>query len=161
MRIARDQQRDILFWLWAWAPVAFAIGVIAIESQDFMGAEYTSHPLRWVWEHLFGHVPGHRWEMIHFYIRKSGHFLGYGLVGLAWLRAWWLTLPESNFLQDSTLAFLGTAVVASADEFHQTFLPSRTGLARDVVLDCLGAIALQLIVYLFMRLFRPKQLARA
>jgi VanZ family protein len=51
--------------------------------------------------------------------------------------------------------------VASADEFHQTFLPNRTGLASDVLLDCTGAIALQLLVYLCMRLFRPKEFARA
>jgi hypothetical protein len=30
-----------------------------------------------------------------------------------------------------------------------------------VLLDCTGAIVLQLIVYVFMRTFRPKRLARA
>ena len=66
-------------------------------------------------------------SIIHHLIRKSGHFLGYGLIGLAWLRAWWMTLPHSRFLHDAVLALLGTALIASADEFHQTFLPNRTG----------------------------------
>jgi VanZ family protein len=126
-----------------------------------LGADRTSYPLRWLFEHFFGLVNDRRWEVLHHIIRKSGHFIGYGLVGLTWLRAWWMTLPNSNFLQDAALALLGTAAVASADEFHQTFLPNRTGLAGDVVLDCCGAIALQFLVYLFMRTFRPKRLERA
>ena len=161
MVTSSDQRRALAFWLRAWLPVLIAIAVIAAESTEFLGADRTSHPLRWLFEHLFGQVSDELWETLHHLIRKSGHFVGYGLVALTWLRAWWLTLPDSNFLQDALLALLGTAAVASADEFHQTFLPNRTGLARDVVLDCCGAIVLQLLVYLFMRVFRPKQLARA
>jgi VanZ family protein len=93
-------------------------------------------------------------------IRKSGHFLGYGTMGLLWLRAWWMTMPHSYFLTDAMLALLGTAMVASADEFHQTFLPNRTGTPWDVLLDCCGAMVLQFVVYIFMRCLRPKRLAR-
>jgi VanZ family protein len=161
LRTSLNDRRNFWFWVRAWLPVVLAIAVIVTESTEFFGADRTSGPLQLVFEYLFGKVsPGH-WEAIHHIIRKTGHFIGYGLVGLSWLRAWWMTLPESNFLQDALLALLGTAAVASADEFHQTFLPNRTGLASDVVLDCCGAIALQLLVYLFMRLFRPKELVRA
>jgi VanZ family protein len=64
-------------------------------------------------------------------------------------------------LHDAFLALLGTALVASADEFHQTFLPNRTGSPWDVLLDCTGAITLQVLVYVYMRTFRPKRLVRA
>ena len=127
----------------------------------WFGADHTSGPLRWVWEHVFGHVTNRRWDLLHHYIRKTGHFVGYGTMGLLWLRAWWMSLPRAGFLLDATLALLGTAAVASADEFHQSFLPNRTGTPWDVLLDCTGAITLQLIVYIFMRTFRPKRLARA
>jgi VanZ family protein len=53
------------------------------------------------------------------------------------------------------------ALMASADEYHQTFLPNRTGSPWDVLLDCCGAIVLLLAAYVFMRLVRPKKLARA
>ena len=141
--------------------MAAAIGVIILESTDMMGADHTSGPLRWIWEHLFGVVTDTRWAFLHHFIRKSGHFLGYGTMGLLWLRAWWMTLPRSSFLLDAALAFFGTAIVASLDEFHQSFLPNRTGVPSDVLLDCAGALTLQLFVYLFMRVFRPKRLARA
>jgi VanZ family protein len=149
------------FWLSAWLPVLFGIAVIVVESTVWFGADHTSHPLRVIFEALFGRVSDARWDVIHHYIRKSGHFLGYGLIGLAWLRAWWMSLPRSRFLSDALLALLGTAVIASWDEWHQTFLPNRTGTPWDVLLDCCGAITLELLVYLFVRSFHPRRLARA
>jgi hypothetical protein len=40
-------------------------------------------------------------------------------------------------------------------------LPNRTGVPSDVLLDCCGAITLQLLVYLIIRFFKPKRLAKA
>ena len=156
-----NRQRGMGFWISAWLPVAVGIAVIAIESTEYLGADHTSNPLRWLFETLFGHVSDARWAVVHHLVRKFGHFIGYGFLGLAWLRAWWMTLPRSRFLPDAALALLGTAMVASCDEWHQTFLPNRTGSAWDVLLDCTGAITLQLVVYISMRIFRPKRLARA
>jgi VanZ family protein len=141
--------------------VALAICVIALESSTLFGADHTSGPLRWIWENIFGQVTNRRWEILHHYIRKTGHFIGYGTMGLLWLRAWWMSLPRASFLLDATLALFGTAMVASADEFHQSFLPNRTGVPSDVLLDCCGAIVLQLIAYLFVRIRSPRSMARA
>jgi VanZ family protein len=139
--------------------VAAGIAVILIESTQFLGADHTNRPLRWLWEALFGPVGNARWDLIHMMLRKSGHFFGYGTIGLLWLRAWWMTLPHSHFLGDAFLALLGTALVASLDELHQAYLPNRTGTPRDVLIDCCGALTLQLAVYIFLRLVRPKRLA--
>ncbi len=155
-----NKKRGLLYWVYVWFPVVLGIGVIMVESTEWFGADQTSLPLRKLYEYLFGHVSNGQWYLIHHLIRKTGHFFGYGFIGLAWLRAWWFTLPHSRFLTDALLALLGTATVASCDEFHQTFLPNRTGTPWDVLLDCTGAIVLQLIVYLFMRTFKPKKLAR-
>ena len=154
-------RQGLKYWVSAWLPVAIGIGIIALESTELFGSDHTSGPLRWLWETIFGAVGNARWDVIHHLIRKSGHFFGYGAIGLAWLRAWWMTLPRSSFLPDAFLALLGTALVASCDEWHQSFLPNRTGSVWDVLLDCCGAIALQLAVYIYMRLMRPKKLARA
>ena len=154
-------QRNSWFWISAWLPVILGICAILVESTEFMGAEHTSGPFRHFFEAIFGRVGDDRWDMIHHHIRKSGHFLGYGAIGLAWLRAWWMTLSRSSFFPDAMLALMGTALVASADEWHQTFLPNRTGTPWDVLLDCCGAITLQLVVYIILRLLKPKRLARA
>ena len=155
-----NSRRGLWFWVYVWFPVLLGIVIIALESQEFMGADHTSHPLRMLFQFIFGPIGDARWDLVHHYIRKSGHFVGYGLIGLAWLRAWWFTLPHSRFLPDALLALLGTALIASCDEWHQSYLPNRTGTPKDVLLDCTGAIVLQLIVYTFMRTIRPKRLAR-
>ena len=137
------------------------ICVIAIESTAYFGSDHTTGPLRWLWEHMFGTVSDDRWDLFHHLIRKTGHFVGYGTMCLLWLRAWWLSLPRAGFLLDATLALLGTAAVASADEFHQSFVPNRTGVPSDVLLDCTGAVVLLLIAYLCIRLRWPERLAKA
>jgi VanZ family protein len=153
--------RDFKFWIRTWLPVLLGLCVIATESTAAFGADMTSRPLRMIYEAIFGHVADADWISIHHMIRKSGHFIGYGFLGLAWLRAWWMTLPNTIFLKDASLALLGTAMTASADEFHQSFLPNRTASPWDVLIDCCGAITLQVLVYVAMRVFRPKKLARA
>lgn len=150
-----SSRRGAGFWIGAWWPVALGIAIIAMESSDYFGADRTSHPLRLLFQALFGAVTDKRWDLIHFYIRKSGHFLGYGALGLAWLRAWWLSLPQFRFLFDAELALVGTALVAACDEWHQFYLPNRTGTPWDVLLDCCGALVMQWAVYMYVRLFRP------
>jgi VanZ family protein len=72
-----------------------------------------------------------------------------------------MTLPHSRFLDDAVLAVLGTSMVASLDELHQSHLPNRTGSPWDVLLDCSGVLVLQLVVYTYLRLTRPNRLERA
>ena len=156
-----SKKRTTKYWLSAWLPVVFGICVIALESTELFGADRTSGPLRWLVQAIIGPMSEPRWNLWHHYIRKSGHFIGYGTVGLLWLRAWWMTLPRFSFKVDATLAILSTALVACSDEFHQSFLPNRTGVPSDVLLDCCGAITLQIVTYLFIRMRWPKRLARA
>ena len=156
-----NSSRGVRFWIVAWLPVLLGIAVIALESTEMLGSDNTSGPLRKIYESIFGFVSTGRWEIINHFLRKSGHFIGYGLIGLAWLRAWWMTLPHSCFIPDAGLALLGTALLASADEFHQSFLQNRTSSPWDVLLDCCGAITLQLMMYIFMRIAKPKRLQRA
>jgi VanZ family protein len=153
-----SNRRAAGFWIRAWWPVAAGIVLISIESTKYFGSDRTSGPFRWIFQALFGAVSDDRWGEIHHLIRKTGHFIGYGLIGLAWLRAWWMTLPFSRFSTDAALAMLGTALLATWDEWHQSFLPNRTSSAWDVLLDSCGALVMQLIVYLSLRLFRPQLL---
>jgi VanZ family protein len=142
-----------------WLPVVIAITVIAIESTDTFSAQNTSDWLRPVFQHWFGLINDATWDSFHHYLRKSGHFIGYGTVCLTFLRAWLHTLDRRRpamgrgailawRLEASILAIFSTAIVASADEFHQSFIPSRTGTPIDVLLDTTGATTLCLLVWL-------------
>ena len=153
--------RGLKFWISAWLPVVIGAAIIAVESTTYFGSDHTSGPLRRIFEALFGHVGDALWERIHHYIRKSGHFVGYGLIGLAWLRAWWMTLPRSRFLTDAVLALLGTALIATSDEWHQSFLPNRTASPRDVLIDCSGALAMICMAYWALRRKAPERMTHA
>ncbi|HET7104241.1 MAG TPA: VanZ family protein [Terracidiphilus sp.] len=158
MDSAKPRQRDARPWLYAWWPVILGTALIAFTSSNLFSSADTSGPFRWVYEHIFGQVSDWRWRHIHFFIRKSMHFFGYGAFGILWLRAWWLTLPRSTFLQDTMLAVLGAGLVAGADELHQRFLTARTGSPFDVLIDCAGAFTLQLLLFAILRIFRPQKL---
>ena len=62
--------------------MAVGIAIIAVESTEYFGADHTiGIRCAYIFQALFGPVSDARWEIIHHYIRKSGHFLGYGLLG--------------------------------------------------------------------------------
>ncbi len=146
-----SKRRGIRIWISAWLPVAVGICIVLIESTPYFGSDRTSHPLRWLVQLVFGKLSDATWEILHHLIRKTGHFVGYGVLGLAWLRAWRMTLPGAQFLSQAGLALLGTTLVATWDEWHQTFLPNRTGSPRDVLLDGCGATLLIGMSWLLLR----------
>jgi len=153
------------WWLSVWLPVILAIAVIATESTDTFSAQHTSSWLRPVLERCFGRFTDSGWGSFHHYLRKSGHFIGYGTVAFTFLRAWLHTLDRRGRtallawrLESSILSILSTAVVATCDEVHQTFIPSRTGTPVDVLLDTAGGTTLCILVWLICWIRRPKQL---
>src|SRR3954462_1172431 len=79
------------WWLSVWLPVVLAIIVIMIESTGTFSAQNTSSWLRPIFEHVFGRISDSGWELVHHYLRKTGHFVGYGTVGFTFLRAWLYT----------------------------------------------------------------------
>ena len=155
-----NNRRYLGFWIRAWLPVLVCIALVALESTANFGSDKTTGPLRRFWELLFGPVSDPAWDPIHLAIRKSGHFAGYGIIGLAWLRAWWMTMPNSRFLPDALLSLLGSGLIATWDEWHQASLPNRGSSPLDVLLDCCGALSMQLFVYAFLRIFYPKKLRK-
>jgi VanZ family protein len=156
----RPRPHGLRYQLYAWVPVVLAIGAIAIESTPYFGADHTSGPLQHLVEIFTGPLSQPQWWRLHIIIRKCGHFTGYGLVSAAWFRAFWMTLAtertrSARCISAHALAMAGTFLVASADEFHQTFLPNRTGTPWDVLIDCCGALLAQLVLFLVMqRYFR-------
>lgn len=139
-----------------WWPVVVALIVIAIESTNTFSSEHTSGWIRPIFERIFGHINDTVWGWGHHLARKSGHFTGYGGLALTLLRGWLLTLGLQEDLtrggwrlRSAVFAVAGTAFVASLDEWHQTFIPSRTGVFSDVVLDTVGGAVMCSMVWLF------------
>ena len=129
------------------------IGLISIESTDAFSAQNTGSMLYALLTRLFGEINRYEFEVFHFYLRKTGHVVGYGMLALLLLRGWRMTVgPLRGWLNRMLLlSWIGTAVVASMDEWHQSFIPSRTGTVRDVILDSIAGFAFLLMAYLWLR----------
>ncbi len=138
----------------AWIAAILWLIVIAIESSALLSAHNTSRILYPLLHFLFG-LDWKRFHHWHFYIRKTGHVVGYAILSVLLFRAWRATLPAMDnskwTLRWATIALLGTAFVASLDEWHQSFIPSRTGRWQDVVLDTCAAVAAQVLIFLWWR----------
>lgn len=71
-----------------------------------------------------------------FIIKKGGHALGYGLLGLSYYYA----LPRSlSRFYRWILAFIMAILFALSDEYHQSFVKGRDSSLGDVAIDGLGA----------------------
>jgi VanZ family protein len=156
IRLSSDRHNVLKAWI---AAILWLI-VIALESSSLGAASNTSRILYPLLHFLFGMDPLH-FEIVHFFIRKGGHIFGYGLLSLLLFRAWreTLRLPGgANWtLRWANLAVLGTALVASLDEWHQSFNPLRTGSVRDVILDTCAGLTVQILLFLWFTLTKSRQ----
>ncbi len=152
--------------LWKpWLAALLWLGLIAFESTNALSAAKTTRILYPLLHFLLGLDPI-RFLTWHFILRKTGHVIGYAVLSLLFYRAWNVTIlvrgdPRWSIVW-ARIAFTMTALVASLDEWHQTFLPSRTGTVHDVLLDSTAALLAQLLIYLWLRGWqKPKPSAPA
>jgi VanZ family protein len=126
--------------------------VIAIESTSYLSSANTSRWLYPILHFLFG-ISGARFAIWHHYLRKIGHFVGYFILSVLLFRSWRVTLPVSSpwAMRWASVGFLMSALIASLDEWHQTYLPSRTGTIRDVILDSIAALTAQIVILVWLR----------
>jgi VanZ family protein len=140
------------------------LGVIRLESTDLASAKNTSGVLYAVIRVISPHVEPSFVSQLDMVLRKTGHFLGYGILSaLVFLalrntnrdrlssvlrRPWGIYLRDLWRMEWAFLGIMVTLVTATYDEIHQTFLPSRTGRWQDVVLDTCGAAVVQVVIYL-------------
>jgi VanZ family protein len=148
-----------------WWPVLVWLGVIRLESTDTASSTNTSELLYRVLAFLVPHINPQYVEQINEVLRKTGHFLGYGILGALvffalrntnrdrnaplLLRRWGMYLHDLWRMEWVLLGMGVTVITASLDEIHQSFMVSRTGRWQDVVLDACGAAVLQIFIYFF------------
>jgi VanZ family protein len=137
-----------------WLPSAIWLAVIALESTSLGSSDHTGRILYPIFRFLFG-MDFQRFAVWHALLRKTGHFVGYFTLGVLLFRSWRASFPRLSTrwcLQWATLAFLCTSLVATLDEWHQSFLPSRTGTFRDVILDSSAAVVAQIALFVILQM---------
>ena len=124
-----------------WLPLLIWLVVIFAGSTSAMSAENTS---RYMVPFLIWLKPGISPKTIWIILvltRKCAHVIEYTVLALLLWRAF-RSVPTLRARSVTVFGavLLGCALFAVSDEFHQTFVKSRTPSARDVFLDVGGAL---------------------
>lgn len=138
----RAMRRFVIYWLPA---IVWAAVILSTSNDDFSGAN-TGGLLKQIITWLTGHpVAPATLDTINFFFRKSAHLTGYGILGALAFRA--LRGEQKSWSPRWAVGgILLAACIASIDEIHQTFIPSRTGTWHDVLLDAGGAAVAQILI---------------
>jgi len=124
-----------------WLPVFIWLAIIFVGSTDLMSAEHTSRIigpiLRWFKPDVSAEAIGR----VQFFVRKAGHVSEYAiLAALLWRGLRHGTRRERRMSILFVGVWLACAIFAASDEFHQSFVPSRTASPTDVMIDAFGAL---------------------
>jgi len=128
-----------------WAPAVLWAAVILAASNQSFSAEHTD---TWVHENFtrFSGLPlsEETLEIINFVVRKLSHLTEYGIFSALTFRA--LRGDREGWSSRWAIpAIVLSVALAAIDEFHQTFVPGRTGVVADVLIDGCGATIAQLL----------------
>jgi VanZ family protein len=123
-----------------WLPAAAWAALILLFSTSAASADQTGDLLR---RFLRG-LTDEQFSFAHFAIRKTAHLVEYAILGLLNYRA---VRGGREGWQWRWAAFaVAVAVgVAALDEGIQSFVPSRTASAWDVLVDTIGAASAQFL----------------
>src|ERR1700758_1146978 len=141
-----------------WLPLLIWLGVIFVGSTDLLSAEQTSRfivpILLWLKP---GMAPETMWIIL-VIMRKCAHVCEYAILALLL----WRALRSASAIRGKmSILFgavvLGCALFAASDEFHQSFIKSRTPAVGDVLLDIAGAL-LGLLIGVSFAYRRPKKI---
>lgn len=131
----------LTYWL---PPIAWA-AIILAASSDLFSSSHTGGWIATLSGQLGYGLDPTTLALINKILRKAGHLTAYGILSALSFRA--LRGKEMRWtLRWAIGAVLMALLVASIDEFHQSFIPSRTGTWHDVLIDAAGAVFMQITI---------------
>ena len=122
-----------------WSPVVFWMILIFILSTDLGSSNNTAPFLTRLLLTFFPALTPDDISLLKWLLRKAGHIFEYTVLSRLLWRAYALqaTWPRAKI----TAAVIATTILyAATDEWHQTFVPTRTGTWTDVGIDSIGAL---------------------
>ncbi len=116
------------------------MALIFIGSTDVMSAEHTSRIIEPFLRWLHPAVSPATIASVQFLLRKVAHVSEYAVLAALFYRALVNTICAGRAFVAAAIVLLACLAYATTDEFHQSFVPSRTASARDVAIDVSGAL---------------------
>jgi len=140
MERAGDVEPDWSARAWRYLPLLVWMALIFFFSTGELSAGNTSRIVRPVLLWLFPEISEERIAFAHFLVRKGAHFTEYAVLALLAARAFYTSSRELLRRRWFTCALLLVVFYSLSDEFHQTFVPSRTGSIYDSFIDITGGL---------------------
>ena len=123
-----------------WLPVLIWLGIVFAASTDIFSAEHTSRLLVPLLLWLKPDITAEAIVQVHFLLRKCAHLTEYAILAILLRRALY---RGTNLRAKPWVFFMAIwfvcGIFAASDEFHQSFVPSRTASLNDVLVDISGA----------------------
>ena len=146
--------------LWFWLPALAWAGLIFMASYAGFSSEHTESILYPIFHRLFPHHSATAWELTHHLIRKAAHWTEYLILAVLLYRGFRKGDPHLWSLRWALGTLTLVFALALGDEFHQSFVPERTGSIYDSLLDLVGGacgIGLEYLIYRFKRERAPEK----
>ncbi len=122
------------------------MGVIFTASADSHSYQHSSALFEPLMRWLFPHISAERMDLCHHYFRKCAHLTEYGIFALLVWRAIHQPrpgLPKPWLWKEMVITLAVVFLYSTTDEYHQSFVPTRTPLFSDCLIDTTGgALAL-------------------
>jgi VanZ family protein len=152
-----NQNPSVRGRLWRYGPLILWMLFISFASTAEFSAANTSTYLRPLVLWFFPTLSEAQVAGIHFVLRKLGHFAEYAVLAFLARRA--LITSSRAILRQHwfQLALLLVVIYGLLDEFHQSFVPSRTASVYDSAVDILGGLTVLLVFKLRDRVGRTQQ----
>ena len=123
-----------------WLPVCGWLALMFVGSTDLLSAAQTSRLIGPLLRWLNPDISPAAIAQLQFFVRKAAHLIEYGVLAALLWRALRGTAAALKMSILAGAALLTCAIFAASDEFHQSFVASRTASASDVLIDICGAM---------------------
>lgn len=135
-----QSRQSLRIRIWRYAPLLFWMAVIFFASTSTFSGDNTSRLLRPFLLWLLPEIGEERIAFLHFLTRKLAHFAAYTVLGVLAARAF--ASSTQRLLREHWIIASAILVVAYAflDEFHQSFVTSRTSSIFDCFIDIAGGL---------------------
>lgn len=147
-RMSDQNRRASRFW--RYVPLIVWMILIFFASTSELSASNTSLIVRPILLWLFPDISEARIDLAHFFVRKTAHFTEYAIFAALAARAFVTSSHERLRHWFFFAALLLIALYALSDEFHQSFVSTRSASIFDSLIDITGGLV-ALIVYTIWR----------
>jgi VanZ family protein len=142
--------------LWRYGPALAWIVVISVASTDVFSSDHTGAVILPAAHWLFPSLSQEALDNIHAGVRKAAHVTEFAIFGLLVARALLSSSRYWLWRHWFVLTLLIVAAMGLADEYHQSFVSSRTASIIDSAIDTSGGLVAITVLALWRWRHQPK-----